>query len=128
MNEQTKAERFHRLLDAQELVELGKRAEALAILRTLIREDKDFEEAWLWMSVVAETVDQSVVCLDNVLRINPKNQYALGALYKLREGEMKSEMHRAKIRSQRDMSLGGVWLLSFILLFAILFSAFTRFG
>jgi hypothetical protein len=116
-----------RLLDAIELVQSNRRAEALPTLRELIREDKDFEDAWLWMSVAVETPDQSAVCLDNVLRINPKNRQASAALYRLRESELRSESHRAKIRGYRDMAIGGLWLLSIFLLFAVLFSSVNAF-
>ena len=37
----------HRLLDAIEMVEDNQRAEAREILRGLIQEDNDWEEAWL---------------------------------------------------------------------------------
>lgn len=123
MNDDPGAHRIDRLLDAIELVQANRRTEALPLLRDLIREDKDFEDAWLWMSVAVETSDQSAVCLDNVLRINPRNMQASGALFRLRETEMRSESHRARIRSYRDLSISGLWLLSIVLLFAILWSS-----
>lgn len=121
------AEQVDRLLDAIELVQAGRRQEALVILRQLIREDKDFEDAWLWMSIVVETIDQSVICLDNVLRINPNNTQAAGALYQLRAAEMASESYRNKLRFYRDTALTGMWVLILVLLFAALgsFSAGT---
>ena len=60
--------RIDRLLDAVDLLREDRRPEAIRILRELIREDGDFEDAWLWMSVAVDSVDQSAVCLDNVLR------------------------------------------------------------
>ncbi len=127
MSEADQKHRVDRLFDAIELVQANRRADALPTLRELIREDKDFEDAWLWMSVAVETPDQSAVCLDNVLRINPKNRQASTALYRLRESELRSESHRAKIRGYRDMALGGLWLLSIFLLFAVLFSSVNGF-
>ena len=58
----------------------NQRDEARALLRDLISEDSDFEEAWLWLSVAVELLDQSSLCLDNVLRVNPENLQAAGAL------------------------------------------------
>lgn len=124
LDDAARAQRIDRLLDAIDLISEGKRAEARAILRDLIREDNDFEDAWLWMSVTADSVDQSTVCLDNVLRINPKNMKALGALYRLRERDMKSERIRARLRGYRDFSVFWLWLLTIGILFAVLFTGF----
>ncbi len=125
MTDEARAHRIDRLLDAVELIQADQRAEALPLLRELIREDKDFEDAWLWMSVAVDTVDKSATCLDNVLRINPKNMQASGALYRLKEAEMRSESHRAKLRGYRDLSLLSLWGLTLFVLFAVLFSGFS---
>ncbi len=114
------ASRIDRLLDAIELVQLDRREEALSLLRELIREDNDFEDAWLWMSVAVDSTDQSALCLDNVLRINPNNHLAAGSLYVLRAGEMAMEQRRARFRLYRDLSLGGMWALVLVLLFSVL--------
>lgn len=125
MTAEEKAQRIDRLLDAIELIQANRKPEALVILRALIGADKDFEDAWLWMSLAVETVDQSVVCLDNVLRINPNNLQASGALYRLRESEMRSESLRARLRSYRDMSAMGFFVLMIMLLFAVLITSAT---
>jgi hypothetical protein len=117
--------RIDRLLDAMELVQAGKRKEALPILRELIRDDKDFEDAWLWLSVAVDSADQSAVCLDNVLRINPKNALALGALSRLRESELRSLNHRDKIRGYRDFAFTSLWLLGTGLIFASFITIMT---
>lgn len=116
----TEAAHLDRLLDAIELLEDERRAEARAIFRELIHENKDFEEAWLWMSVAVETIDESVVCLENVLRINPGNLAAASALYRLREEDIVSEARRARLRAWRDLSLVGFWLLVGLILAAML--------
>lgn len=110
----------HRLLDAIEMVEDNQRAEAREILRGLIQEDNDWEEAWLWMSVAVDSIDQSSVCLDNVLRINPENTLAASALYRLRLPEIVSEKRRAHLRFWRDTCLSIFWLLVVALLFGML--------
>lgn len=118
----TDADRIDRLLDAIELVQAGRRREALPLLRELIREDNNFEDAWLWMSVAVDSIDQSVVCLDNVLRINPGNVQAAAALYRLREAEILSENRRARLRSHRDLSLTALWALVIGLLFMMMYT------
>jgi hypothetical protein len=112
--------RIDRLLDAIDLVKFDRRREACDILRELIRENNDFEDAWLWMAVAVDAVDKSEICLDNVLRINPRNTQAAGALYRLRETEMLMQQKGSRLRVGRDLSLGLMWLLVIVLLYAVL--------
>lgn len=114
--------RVDRLLDAIELVEVGRRPEAYEVLRELIREDNDFEHAWLWMSVTVGSFDESEICLENVLRVNPDNFQAAGALYRMRESEMLMAKRRDRYRLYRDLSLSLMWLLVMVLLYGMLFS------
>lgn len=116
------AERIDRLLDAIELVQADRRDEARALLRSLVHDYNDFEHAWLWLSVVVDSLDQSTICLDNVLRVNPNNAAAAGALYRLRESEIRMEQRRARLRMWRDTALVVFWLLFAGLLFAVLFT------
>lgn len=112
------ASRIDRLLDAIELVKANRRREAREILRDLISEDADFEDAWLWLSVVVDSLDQSSLCLDNVLRINKKNIEAAGALYRIRIPEMEMEKRRTRLRFYRDISFMSMWLIILLSLFA----------
>lgn len=111
-----------RLLDAIELLHENRRNEAVSVLRSLIQEDNDFEDAWLWMSVAVDSLDQSSLCLDNVLRVNPNNRQAAGALYRLRESEMRMQRERSRLRMYRDMCLSTMWMLFIGLLFMVLLS------
>jgi len=116
--EQAAAGRIDRLLDAIELVKENRRREARDLLRDLIGEDNDFEDAWLWMSVAVDSLDQSSICLDNVLRINRKNIEAAGALYRIRIPEMEMEKRRTRLRFYRDISFMSMWLIILLSLFA----------
>jgi len=116
------ASRIDRLMDAIELVKTEHRREAINILRELIREDNDFEDAWLWMSVAVESLDQSSICLDNVLRVNPNNFNAASALHRIRSPEMEMEKRRGRIRIYRDLAFSLLWLLVIILLYTLLFT------
>ncbi|TVR23383.1 MAG: hypothetical protein EA396_03900 [Anaerolineaceae bacterium] len=111
--------KIDRLIDAIELVKINQREAARAVLREIIRIDNDFEEAWLWMAVVVDTLDQSAVCLDNVLRVNPNNVQAAGALYRLREKEILMEFRRERLRARRNVALGLMWLMVVFLLNAM---------
>lgn len=114
--------RIDRLLDAVDLLREDRRPEAIRILRELIREDGDFEDAWLWMSVAVDSVDQSAVCLDNVLRVNPANAAAAGALSRMRGPELLLEQQRKRLRLWRDLAYGAMWLLVVTLLYTLLFT------
>jgi hypothetical protein len=109
-------------MDAIDLIKDNRRSEAVPLLRDLIREDNDFEEAWLWMSVAVDSLDQSSLCLDNVLRVNPRNMQAAGALFRLRENEMRMIRRRNQLRAYRDLCFGMLWTLFIALLFAVLCS------
>ena len=122
MTDEDAAYRVDRLMDAIDLLKEDRRRDAVHILRELIREDNNFEDAWLWMSVAVDSLDQSSICLDNVLRVNPRNAEAASALQHIRGPEMLMEKHRGHIRLWRDLSLAGMWLLVFILLYAMLFA------
>lgn len=115
-------DRIDRLLDAIELVKADRRPEAARILRQLIHEDNDFEDAWLWMSVAVESLDQSGVCLDNVLRVNPGNTAAASALHRIRSPEIAHQKRQGKLRLYRDLAFGVMWLLVVFLLYALLFT------
>jgi hypothetical protein len=112
--------RVDRLLDAIELVKSDQREDARRLLRELIQENGDFEDAWLWMSVAVDSLDQSTLCLDNVLRVNPDNMEAAGALYRLRESHILVEKQRTRLKTARDTSLLIMWMLIIGVLFGVL--------
>jgi len=118
------AHRIDRLLDAIELVKADRRAEARHLLRDLIGEDNNFEDAWLWMSVAVDSLDQSSICLDNVLRVNPKNVEAAGALYRIRIPEMEMERRRSRLRFYRDLAISSMWCV-IVLVIVAAFATFT---
>lgn len=122
------ASRIDRLMDAIELVKTDHRREAINILRELIREDNDFEDAWLWMSVAVESLDQSSICLDNVLRVNPGNFNAASALHRIRSPEMEMEKKRGRIRMYRDLAFAGFWILVVVLMYMLLFTFLSAGG
>ena len=114
--------RIDRLLDAIDLIKENRRGEAYHVLRDLIREDSDFEDAWMWMSVAVDSLDQSSLCLDNVLRVNPENIQAAGALHRIREPEMLHETRRSRLIRSRDLAWSVMWALTVFLLFHMLFA------
>lgn len=124
MTDEEAAARIDRLLDAIDLVKADKRGEARHLLRDLIREDANFEDAWLWMAVAVDSLDQSSICLDNVLRVNPNNVEAAGALYRIRIPEMEMQKRRGRLRFFHDTTQTVLWVVILFLLAA----AFTTFA
>lgn len=108
-SEAEQAARIDRLMDAIDLVRDERREEARALLHDLIREDPDLQDAWLWMSVAVDSLDQASICLDNVLRINPRHSSAASALYRIRIPELALERKRTRLRLSRDLSASLLW-------------------
>lgn len=115
-----------KLYDAIEFVKADRAEDARRLLRELIREDGDFEDAWLWMSVAVDSLDQSSICLDNVLRINPANGEAAAALYRIRIPEMEMQRRRSTLRTGRDFSLMFMWILCAACMFGVFVTYFSR--
>ena len=63
----------------------GNRDEARKILLTVIKQQPDSERAWGWMYNAANTDQERIYCLKEILRINPQNEKANQLLYKLME-------------------------------------------
>lgn len=71
------------MTSANELLQEGIKAakakkadEAFALLSQVTEMEPRNEMAWLWLSAVVETDEERVVCLQNVLALNPHNSYA----------------------------------------------------
>ncbi|MBK8137417.1 MAG: hypothetical protein IPK52_16650 [Chloroflexi bacterium] len=114
------ADQVERLMDAIEHLKADRRGDARGVLRELIAENSDFEDAWLWMSLAVDSLDQSAVCLDNALRVNPANDRAAAALLRLRAGDLILAVQRGRYKLFRDLALTSMWLLVVISLCAAL--------
>lgn len=55
----------------------GKRPEARQFLLRVVADEPENETAWLWLASVSEYPEELLVFLQNVLKINPKNERAL---------------------------------------------------
>jgi hypothetical protein len=62
----------------------GRKAEARRLLEMVLDADERNERAWLWLSDVVESDEERIVCLENVLAINPDNEMARKGLAALR--------------------------------------------
>jgi hypothetical protein len=68
-----------------EAARAGEKARARDILIHVIELDQSNEQAWLWLSSVADTLADKAVCLENVLLINAENTYAAMGLRHVRQ-------------------------------------------
>jgi hypothetical protein len=58
------------------LAKAGHREEARNILLQVVEQDERNESAWLWISGVVDTDDDKAIALENVLTLNPNNEWA----------------------------------------------------
>ena len=58
----------------------GKRSEAHDLFQQVIEIDEKNEKGWFWLASVVETDEERIICLGNVLHINPNNERAKRAL------------------------------------------------
>ena len=58
------------------LAKAGQREEARNILMRVVELDEQNESAWLWLSGVVDSDDDKAVALENVLALNPNNDWA----------------------------------------------------
>jgi Tfp pilus assembly protein PilF len=65
------------------LVKAGQREEARALLLKVIEQDEQNESAWLWLSGVVDGEDDKAIALENVLTLNPNNEWAKRGLQML---------------------------------------------
>jgi hypothetical protein len=70
--------------EAIRAVKAGNKAEARALLEKATEINQYNEQAWMWLSAAVDTVEEQILCLENVLYINPDNVNAQRGLDKLR--------------------------------------------
>ncbi|TVR21901.1 MAG: hypothetical protein EA396_07120 [Anaerolineaceae bacterium] len=87
----------------------GRTEEARTLLLKATEIDESHEQAWMWLSAVVDSVDDQIVCLENVLLLNPDNQNAKRGLDRLRAQQAKqSQQEQASpFTSADDSDWGG---------------------
>lgn len=65
------------------LAKAGRHEEAREILLKVVDLDERNEMAWLWISGVVDNDDDRAIALENVLQINPNNEWAKRGLASL---------------------------------------------
>lgn len=70
--------------EAMRAIKAGNKAEARALLEKALELEENNEQAWMWLSAVVDSVDEQIVCLENVIYLNPDNANARRGLESLR--------------------------------------------
>ncbi len=78
---------------------LKNKEEARAALREAVRIDPQSEKGWFWLASVAESDDERLVALQNVVLINPDNQRAFQILEKLEQVRSQKEKQKAAAKA-----------------------------
>jgi Flp pilus assembly protein TadD len=65
------------------LAKAGRREEARTILLQVVEQDERNESAWLWLSGLVDSDDDKAIALENVLTLNPNNEWAKRGLQML---------------------------------------------
>jgi len=77
--------------EAIRLYRANKRDEAQTMLLKATELDENNEQAWMWLSAVVDSVEDQMVCLENVLVINPSNADAKRGLDLLKAQQTKEQ-------------------------------------
>lgn len=103
----------------------GDKARARELLEQATEIDENNEKAWFWLASVMETDEEKIICLTNVLRLNPGNEKAQTALDKLQTKKRKTKADEEVVPgiSRRQLMLyaggAGVFLVILIAIVAI---------
>jgi len=74
------------LQEGMKALRAGEKGRAKLLFLEALRQDRDNIQAWLWLSGAVETDKERIVCLKEVLRIDPSQSAALRGLEKLGAG------------------------------------------
>lgn len=72
-----------------EAAKAGHKVRARALLTDVVTADEEQLEAWLWLSRLVDSLEDKIVCLENVLTLDPDHHLAQAAL-----AEVKAEQER----------------------------------
>ena len=71
------------LRDAITAAREGDKARARLLLEEIVEQDDQNEKAWYWLASVAETDEDRILYLNNVIAINPNNDRARSVLHQI---------------------------------------------
>jgi hypothetical protein len=68
------------LVAAVRFARQGDKARARSLLEEILKQERTNEQAWIWMASVVDSPKERRVCIERVIKINPKNAPAQAAL------------------------------------------------
>jgi hypothetical protein len=68
------------LATAVRYAQQGDKAKARELLEGVLKQDRTNEQAWIWLASVVDTSKERRVCIEKVIKINPRNTAAQAAL------------------------------------------------
>jgi hypothetical protein len=68
------------LVAAVRFARQGDKAKARSLLEEILKQERSNEQAWIWLASVVDSPKERRVCIERVLKINPKNVPAQAAL------------------------------------------------
>ncbi|MCG8346519.1 MAG: hypothetical protein MI924_01905 [Chloroflexales bacterium] len=54
----------------------GDKARAVELLMRVVQADENNAEAWLWLSGAVDDIEDQMIALENVMALDPGNEYA----------------------------------------------------
>lgn len=84
----------HLLHQGIQAARTGQKERARRLLMGVIERDEDNLPAWLWLSSVVKALDDRIVCLENVLAIDPAHAAARRGLDRLRKEQANQWLHQ----------------------------------
>jgi tetratricopeptide (TPR) repeat protein len=96
MNEYDEIQVSEWLRDGIAAAKIGRRDEARELLLRVIEANERSEQAWLWLSGVVDGDQDRLICLENVLALNPDNVQARAGLKWLEQKGVKGETHASE--------------------------------
>ncbi len=91
------------LAHAQEAAQSGNRRLAHAICVQLTADEPANEQAWLWRAGTAESQEESIAALSQVLTLNPANAAARRGLYEAMQGLLRHDAFLAYLGETDDL-------------------------
>lgn len=85
-------------------IKSGDKSLGKQLLMNLIAQDEENEMAWLWLSTAVSKNEEKIICLENVLTLNPTNTQAKKILEKLKAA---STTHKEQIIRRKVAPLSG---------------------
>jgi tetratricopeptide (TPR) repeat protein len=109
------------------LIKAGKKSEAVSILKSILKADRNNELAWLWLSACADKPEDKVFCFQEALRINPNNEHVKKALKQLEPNHI-PEQYLSPVSKDTSVTVKNnlpIWIYGGIVGLAIIATLFV---